>query len=118
MVSCPSYLAAAIVFYVFNTCHVCLDVYNVLYFSVVNDDARAMQMQMGMGAGPGMAFDAPKAYKQERVNLRLHVHEYALEYAEKKLLGDVIPKKIVNPAAMPGASPGDTARRSKMQKRR
>ncbi|OQS02382.1 hypothetical protein THRCLA_05238 [Thraustotheca clavata] len=64
----------------------------------MNDDAKAMQMQMGMGAGPGMAFDAPRIYKQERVNLRLHVHEYALEYAEKKLLGDEIPKKIESPA--------------------
>ncbi len=62
-----------------------------------------MQMQMGMGAGPNMAFDAPKAYKQERVNLRLHNHEYALEFAEKKLLGDEIPKKP-SAASTSGAS--------------
>lgn len=55
-----------------------------------NDDAKAMQMQMGMGAGPNMAFDAPKVYKQERVSLRLHNHDWALEFAEKKLLGESI----------------------------
>lgn len=80
-----------------------------------------MQMQMGMGAGPGMAFDAPKVYKQERVNLRLHVHEYALEYAEKKLLGDEIPQKVepvTVPAPTTAAPSSDTARRSKMQKRK
>lgn len=52
-----------------------------------------MQMQMGMGAGPNMAFDAPKVYKQERVSLRLHNHDWALEFAEKKLLGELIPEK-------------------------
>ncbi|KUF99366.1 Monoterpene epsilon-lactone hydrolase [Phytophthora nicotianae] len=58
-----------------------------------SDDTKAMQMQMGMGAGPNMAFDAPKVYKQERVSLRLHNHDWALEFAEKKLLGEPIPKK-------------------------
>jgi hypothetical protein len=52
-----------------------------------------MQMQMGMNAGPNMAFDAPKVYKQERVSLRLHNHDWALEFAEKKLLGEPIPEK-------------------------
>lgn len=52
-----------------------------------------MQMQMGMGAGPNVGFDAPKAFKQERVSLRLHNHEWALEHAEKKLLGEPIPVK-------------------------
>lgn len=52
-----------------------------------------MQMQMGMGAGPNVGFDAPKVYKQERVSLRLHSHEWALEHAEKKLLGEPIPVK-------------------------
>ncbi|TDH69258.1 hypothetical protein CCR75_002580 [Bremia lactucae] len=56
-----------------------------------SDDAKAMQLQMGMGAGPNMAFDAPKAYKQERVSLRLQNHDWALEFAEKKLLGEPIP---------------------------
>ncbi|CEG43803.1 er membrane protein complex subunit 3-like isoform x1 [Plasmopara halstedii] len=56
-----------------------------------SDDAKAMQMQMGVGAGPNMAFDAPKVYKQERVSLRLHNHDWALEFAEKKLLGESIP---------------------------
>lgn len=51
-----------------------------------------MQMQMGMNAGPNMAFDAPKVYKQERVSLRLHNHDWALEFAEKKLLGEPIPE--------------------------
>ncbi|GMF32736.1 unnamed protein product [Phytophthora fragariaefolia] len=51
-----------------------------------------MQMQMGMG-GPNMAFDAPKVYKQERVSLRLHNHDWALAFAEKKLLGEPIPEK-------------------------
>ncbi|CAI5731196.1 unnamed protein product [Hyaloperonospora brassicae] len=58
-----------------------------------SDDAKAMQMQMGMGAGPNMTFDAPKAYKQERVSLRLHNHEWDLEHAEKKLLGEPISTK-------------------------
>jgi hypothetical protein len=62
---------------------------------LASDDTKAMQMQMGMGAGPNMAFDAPKAYKQERVNLRLLNHEFALEHAEKKILGDKIPIKLV-----------------------
>lgn len=56
-----------------------------------NEDAKAMQMQMGMGAGPNVGFDAPKVFKQERVSLRLHQHEWALEHAEKILLGDPIP---------------------------
>lgn len=50
-------------------------------------------MQMGMGAGPNMGFDAPKVYKQERVSLRLHNHDWALEFAEKKLLGETVPTK-------------------------
>lgn len=50
-------------------------------------------MQMGMGAGPNMGFDAPKVYKQERVSLRLHNHDWSLEFAEKKLLGEPIPVK-------------------------
>ncbi|TYZ63910.1 hypothetical protein PybrP1_012157 [[Pythium] brassicae (nom. inval.)] len=58
-----------------------------------SDDSKAMQMQMGMGAGPNVGFDAPKVYKQERVSLRLHSHEWALEHAEKKLLGEPIPAK-------------------------
>ncbi|KAG6595881.1 er membrane protein complex subunit 3-like isoform x1 [Phytophthora cinnamomi] len=58
-----------------------------------SDDTKAMQMQMGMNAGPNMAFDAPKVYKQERVSLRLHNHDWALEFAEKKLLGEPIPEK-------------------------
>lgn len=60
---------------------------------VASDDSKAMQMQMGMGAGPNVGFDAPKVYKQERVSLRLHNHEWALEHAEKKLLGEPIPVK-------------------------
>ncbi len=59
-----------------------------------NEDAKAMQMQMGMGAGPNVGFDAPKMYKQERVSLRLHQHEWYLEHAEKRLLGEPIPKKV------------------------
>ncbi|OQR95011.1 hypothetical protein ACHHYP_00648 [Achlya hypogyna] len=82
----------------------------------MNDDARAMQMQMGMGAGPGMAFDAPRVYKQERVNLRLHVHEYALEHAEKKLLGDEIPKKIEAPAAFVSAATDPSAAKRRRQR--
>ena len=66
---------------------------------VASDDAKAMQMQMGMNAGPNMTFDAPKAYKQERVSLRLHNHEWELEYAEKKLLGEPIPEKSKSFAA-------------------
>lgn len=61
--------------------------------NVASDDSKAMQMQMGMGAGPNVGFDAPKVYKQERVSLRLHNHEWALEHAEKKLLGEPIPVK-------------------------
>ncbi|KAG6973477.1 hypothetical protein JG687_00000890 [Phytophthora cactorum] len=64
-----------------------------------SDDAKAMQMQMGMGAGPNMSFDAPKVYKQERVSLRLHNHDWALEFAEKKLLGEPIPTKPKSSAA-------------------
>ncbi|RHY59143.1 hypothetical protein DYB34_000956 [Aphanomyces astaci] len=71
---------------------------------VVNEDAKAMQMQMGMGAGAGMGFDAPRMYKQERVSLRLHVHEFALEHAEKKLLGDPIPEKVEGVAASSAAT--------------
>ncbi|RHY15881.1 hypothetical protein DYB25_001666 [Aphanomyces astaci] len=66
--------------------------------------AKAMQMQMGMGAGAGMGFDAPRMYKQERVSLRLHVHEFALEHAEKKLLGDPIPEKVEGVAASSAAT--------------
>lgn len=62
-----------------------------------------MQMQMGMGAGPNMSFDAPKAFKQERVSMRLHSHEWALEHAEKKLLGEPLPVKA-KPAAAPVSS--------------
>ncbi|TMW60177.1 hypothetical protein Poli38472_000219 [Pythium oligandrum] len=65
----------------------------ILGEKTANDDTKAMQMQMGMGAGPNVGFDAPKMYKQERVSLRLHQHEWALEHAEKRLLGDPIPKK-------------------------
>uniref|UniRef100_K3WAK6 ER membrane protein complex subunit 3 n=1 Tax=Globisporangium ultimum (strain ATCC 200006 / CBS 805.95 / DAOM BR144) TaxID=431595 RepID=K3WAK6_GLOUD len=64
-----------------------------------SDDSKAMQMQMGMGAGPNVGFDAPKVYKQERVSLRLHSHEWFLEHAEKKLLGEPIPKKPTPAAA-------------------
>ncbi|RHZ33555.1 hypothetical protein DYB37_013105 [Aphanomyces astaci] len=70
----------------------------------MNEDAKAMQMQMGMGAGAGMGFDAPRMYKQERVSLRLHVHEFALEHAEKKLLGDPIPEKVEGVAASSAAT--------------
>lgn len=69
-----------------------------------SDDSKAMQMQMGMGAGPNVGFDAPKVYKQERVSLRLHNHEWALEHAEKKLLGEPIPAK----AAAGGVSASST----------
>ncbi|EEY59288.1 uncharacterized protein PITG_20754 [Phytophthora infestans T30-4] len=58
-----------------------------------------MQMQMGMGAGPNMALTAPKVYKQERVSLRLHNHDWALEFAEKKLLGEPISVKAKKSAA-------------------
>ncbi|ETV80873.1 hypothetical protein H257_06329 [Aphanomyces astaci] len=70
----------------------------------LNEDAKAMQLQMGMGAGAGMGFDAPRMYKQERVSLRLHVHEFALEHAEKKLLGDPIPEKVEGVAASSAAT--------------
>lgn len=70
--------------------------------NAASDDSKAMQMQMGMGAGPNVGFDAPKVYKQERVSLRLHNHEWALEHAEKKLLGEPIPKKA--PAAVSSAT--------------
>jgi hypothetical protein len=73
-----------------------------------SDDAKAMQMQMGMGAGPNMGFDAPKVYKQERVSLRLHNHDWALEFAEKKLLGEPIPAKAKTSAAVRSA-PSATA---------
>lgn len=63
-----------------------------------------MQMQMGMGAGPNVGFDAPKVYKQERVSLRLHSHEWSLEHAEKKLLGEPIPKKPTPSATSYAAS--------------
>ncbi|RHZ02243.1 hypothetical protein DYB35_013123 [Aphanomyces astaci] len=43
-------------------------------------------------------------YKQERVSLRLHVHEFALEHAEKKLLGDPIPEKVEGVAASSAAT--------------
>ncbi|RLN54879.1 hypothetical protein BBJ28_00002922 [Nothophytophthora sp. Chile5] len=65
----------------------------VLFHRTASDDAKAMQAQMGMGAGPNIGFDAPKVYKQERVSLRLHNHDWALEFAEKKLLGEPIPVK-------------------------
>ncbi|KDO27717.1 hypothetical protein SPRG_07345 [Saprolegnia parasitica CBS 223.65] len=79
----------------------------------MNDDARAMQMQMGMGVGAGPGFDAPRVYKQERVNLRLHVHEYALEHAEKKLLGDDIPKKVEAPAPVVSDAAASKRRRQR-----
>ncbi|GLE02467.1 hypothetical protein PINS_up011305 [Pythium insidiosum] len=63
----------------------------ILGEKTANDDAKAMQMQMGMGAGPNVGFDAPKMYKQERVSLRLHQHEWSLEHAEKRLLGEPLP---------------------------
>ena len=83
----------------------------------MNEDARAMQMQMGMGAGAGMGFDAPRMYKQERVSLRLHAHEFALEHAEKKLLGDPIPVKVEPVAATAPQSAAASSVRSKHQKR-
>ncbi|EQC38610.1 hypothetical protein SDRG_04311 [Saprolegnia diclina VS20] len=81
----------------------------------MNDDARAMQMQMGMGAGAGPGFDAPRVYKQERVNLRLHAHEYALEHAEKKLLGDDIPKKVEAPVPVVVSDAAVSKRRRQRQ---
>ncbi|KAH9116431.1 hypothetical protein AeMF1_009622 [Aphanomyces euteiches] len=83
----------------------------------LNEDARAMQMQMGMGAGAAMGFDAPRMYKQERVSLRLHAHEFALEHAEKKLLGDPIPVKVERVAAAAPQSAAANSGRSKHQKR-
>lgn len=83
---------------------------------VASDDTKAMQMQMGMGAGANMGFDAPKAYKQERVNLRLQVHEWALEHAEKKLLGEAIPVTALETS---GPAPQNSTlanRKSKYQK--
>lgn len=74
-----------------------------------------MQMQMGMGAGPNMSFDAPKAFKQERVSMRLHSHEWALEHAEKKLLGEPLPVKA-KPVA-PVASTASTSSSSAQEKR-
>ncbi|CAH0473606.1 unnamed protein product [Peronospora belbahrii] len=80
-----------------------------------SDDTKAMQMQMGMGAGPNMAFDAPKVYKQERVSLRLHNHDWELEFAEKKLLGEAIPKKPKSSATM--LSHSSTMKTTTMEKR-
>ncbi|RHY33208.1 hypothetical protein DYB32_001789 [Aphanomyces invadans] len=89
----------------FETVRSSLDADESMFTSMaVNEDAKAMQMQMGMGAGAGMGFDAPRMYKQERVSLRLHVHEYALEHAELKLLGDPIPEKVAAPAVPASAS--------------
>lgn len=78
-----------------------------------------MQMQMGMGAGPNVGFDAPKVYKQERVSLRLHSHEWALEHAEKKLLGDPIPAKAaaIGAAASTTSSSSATTSTSHVEKR-
>nr|CCA17543.1 conserved hypothetical protein [Albugo laibachii Nc14] len=81
-----------------------------------SDDTKAMQMQMGMGAGANMGFDAPKAYKQERVNLRLQVHEWALEHAERILLGETIPITATETNAMTHQDATPTTRKSKYQK--
>lgn|ERR1711920_64733 len=57
-----------------------------------HDDTQAMQAQMGMGMNqPG--FDATKAFKQERDNLRLHDHDWELQHMELKYLGEKIPEK-------------------------
>ena len=76
----------------------------LLALCAASDDAKAMQMQMGMSAGPNMTFDAPKAYKQERVSLRLHNHEWDLEHAEKKLLGESISEKPKSFATLSSSS--------------
>lgn len=82
-----------------------------------SDDTKAMQMQMGLGAGPNIGFDAPKLYKQERVSLRLHRHEWALEHAERKLLGDPIPEsKETGSALAPRGAPAPTASNRKTTK--
>ncbi|DAZ96304.1 TPA: hypothetical protein N0F65_008428 [Lagenidium giganteum] len=91
-----------------------------------SDDAKAMQMQMGMGAGPNIGFDAPKLYKQERVSMRLHQHEWALEHAEKKLLGEPIPEKAkigagavpVSHAAPTSATAGRGSKYNKISKKK
>ena len=95
----------------------------ILHFAA-SDDAKAMQMQMGMDAGPNMGFDAPKVYKQERVSLRLHTHEWQLAFAEKKLLGERIPEKRTTTVPLSSYSSTTTitekrsAKYSKMSKRK
>jgi hypothetical protein len=76
---------------------------------VGNEDAKAMQMQMGMGAGPNVGFDAPKVYKQERVSLALHQHEWMLEHAEKRLLGEPIPKREKKTSSTASSSASSTS---------
>ena len=75
-----------------------------------------MQMQMGMGAGPNVGFEAPKMYKQERVSLRLHQHEWELEFAEKRLLGEPIPEKPKPTAASATAPTSSASRNAKFNK--
>jgi hypothetical protein len=55
------------------------------------DEARMMQAQMGMGAGPQMGFDPKKAFAAEIDNLDLVRHTFALDTAEKTLLGKKYP---------------------------
>ncbi|KAJ0406506.1 hypothetical protein P43SY_001437 [Pythium insidiosum] len=81
----------------------------ILGEKTANDDAKAMQMQMGMGAGPNVGFDAPKMYKQERVSLRLHQHEWSLENAEKRLLGEPLPTSARADASAAASSAGPSS---------